>query len=179
MSNFDSIFELVSGHEGDLTTDPADPGNWTGGAVGKGTCRGTKFGISAAAYPNLDIANLSFDEARALYQRDYWQRFGGDQLPASLALLVLDAAINNGTSRAVRWLQEVLRVPQDGVAGPRTLEAIGQLGATPGSVVEACSEFLARRLVFMAALPTWQTFGLGWARRLCSLPFEAAGYLER
>ena len=31
-----------------------------------------------------------------------------------------------------------------------------------------------RRLLFMAGLPTWGQFGLGWARRLCLLPYQAA-----
>jgi hypothetical protein len=33
----------------------------------------------------------------------------------------------------------------------------------------------------MTSLPTWKTFGIGWARRLCRLPYEAAdaGYLDR
>ena len=117
MSNFDRMFDIVVGHEGGFTANPADRGNWTGGVIGAGTCRGTRFGISAAAYPDLDIANLSLDAAKALYQRDYWQRIAGDRLPAALALLVFDAAINNGTGRAVRWLQQVAQVPQDGVIG--------------------------------------------------------------
>jgi hypothetical protein len=36
-----------------------------------------------------------------------------------------------------------------------------------------CAEFQALRLLFMAALPSWRTFGLGWARRLCLLPYQA------
>ncbi len=168
------MFQIVVGHEGDFSNSPADPGNWTGGTVGAGTCRGTRFGISAAAYPDLDIANLSLASAKALYQRDYWQRIVGDRLPAALALLVFDAAINNGTNRAARWLQQVAQVPQDGAIGERTLSAIDRTAARPGGVVDLCSEFLAQRLIFMTSLPTWKTFGIGWARRLCRLPYEAA-----
>ena len=112
MSNFDRMFDIVVGHEGGFTANPADPGNWTGGTIGAGICRGTKFGISAAAYPDLDIANLSLDAAKALYQRDYWQRIAGDRLPSAVALLVFDAAVNNGIGRAARWLQQVARVPR-------------------------------------------------------------------
>ncbi len=181
MSNFDRMFDIVVGHEGDYTTDPADPGNWTGCAVGVGTCRGTKLGISAAAYPELDIANLTLDTAKTLYQRDYWQRIGGDQLPPALALLVFDAAVNNGVSRAARWLQQAANVPQDAIIGPKTLDAISKLAAGPGGVAGLCTEFLALRLLFMTSLATWRNFGLGWARRLCRLPYEAvdAGYLSR
>jgi hypothetical protein len=66
MGNFDRVFDIVVGHEGGFTANPADCGNWTGGVIGTGTCRGTRFGISAAAYPDLDIANLSLDAAKAL-----------------------------------------------------------------------------------------------------------------
>ena len=31
----------------------------------------------------------------------------------------------------------------------------------------------------MTSLSTWQTFGLGWARRLCRLPYEALGEDQR
>jgi len=57
MSNFDGIFDFVVGSEGGFTDNPADPGNWTGGKIGAGECRGTRFGISAGAHPDLDIAD--------------------------------------------------------------------------------------------------------------------------
>jgi lysozyme family protein len=173
MSNFDRMFDLVTGHEGGFTDNPADPGNWTGGKVGVGACRGTMFGVSAAAYPDLDIANLTLDEAMTLYRRDYWDRIAGDQLPTALALLAFDAAINNGTGRASRWLQQVAQVAQDGVIGAKTLDAISQIVKRPDGITDLCAEFLAQRLMFMTSLPTWTTFGLGWARRLCRLPYEA------
>jgi lysozyme family protein len=181
MSNFDRMFDIVVGHEGDFTANPADPGNWTGGTIGAGICRGTRFGISAAAYPDLDIANLSLDAAKALYQHDYWQRIAGDRLPSAVALLVFDAAINNGTGRAVRWLQQVAQVWQDGVIGEQTLGAIDRAAAGPNGVADLCVEYLSQRLMFMSSLATWKTFGIGWARRLCRLPYEAAnaGYLDQ
>ena len=178
MSNFDRMFDIVSGHEGGLNTSPADPGNWTGGAVGAGSCHGTKYGISAAAYPNLDIAGLTLDDAKAIYLRDYWERIAGEQLPPTLALLVFDAAVNNGVVRAARWLQEVAQVRQDGVVGPQTLDAVVEIGKTEAGLTDLCSEFLALRLAFMVALPNWRTCGSGWARRLSRLPFEALGILN-
>jgi lysozyme family protein len=180
MSNFDGIFDVVVGSEGGFTDNPADSGNWTGGTIGAGECRGTKFGISAGAYPDLDIANLTRDAAKALYQRDYWDRIGGDRLPASIALLVFDAAINNGTGRAARWLQQAASVAQDGVIGPETLSAIGTIAAGPDGSAELCAELLAQRLTFMTSLPSWKTFGLGWARRLFRLPYACVtAHLDR
>lgn len=179
MSNYDQMFDLVAGHEGGFTDNPADPGNWTGGATGAGICRGTNFGISAAAYPDLDIATLTFDDAKALYRRNYWDHIAGDQLPAAIALLAFDAAINNGTGHAVRWLQQAAHVAQDGVIGPKTLDAIRQFAARSDGIAELSAEYLAQRLTFMTSLPTWKTFGLGWARRLCRLPYQALAIAPR
>lgn len=169
MTAFDRAFDIVIGHEGGFGAEPADPGNWTGGAVGQGDLRGTKYGISAAAYPTTDIAALSLEDARAIYRRDYWDRVAGDALPPPLALLVFDAAVNNGIGHAVRWLQTALGVAADGQIGPATLAAIA--AAPPGTALGA--EFMVQRTAFMASLPTWSRFGLGWARRLCALPYES------
>ena len=170
MAAFDQAFRIVIGEEGGFSADPADPGNWTGGACGRGACLGTRYGISAAAYPNLAIATLTLDAAQAIYRRDYWDRVQGDGLPPPLALLVFDAAVNNGVGRAVRWLQAAVGVAPDGLLGPRTLAAVG---AKAGQGAGLLAEFQAQRLTFMAGLPTWRAFGLGWARRLCRLPYAA------
>ena len=44
--------------------------------------------------------------------------------------------------------------------------------SAPGAAL--CAEFQAQRLSFMASLPTWRAFGLGWARRLCARPPPSA-----
>jgi lysozyme family protein len=167
---FLTAFGVVVGEEGNFSCNTADPGNWTSGQCGVGRCVGTKFGVSAAAYPTLDVVNLTIADAQAIYRRDYWERVQGDALPPPLALLVFDAAVNNGTVRAIRWLQQAVGVSVDGVLGQVTLAAVS---ARSGSGAAILAEFQAQRMTFMAGLPTWRTFGLGWARRLCRLPFDA------
>jgi lysozyme family protein len=152
VNTFEQAFAVIIGNEGGFTNNQADPGNWTGGKCGEGECRGTKYGISAKAYPTLDIAGLTLDQARATYKRDYWDRINGDTLPPPLALIVFDAAVNNGVSRARQWLALAQKQPR---GWPE------------------CSEFQAQRMAFMASLPTWKTFGLGWSRRLARLPYQA------
>ncbi len=176
MSAFRQAMGYIFGQEGGFTANPADPGNWTGGAVGQGVCRGTKFGISSASYPDVDIADLTLEQAGQIYRRDYWDRIAGDALPPPLALLVFDAAVNSGVGRAARWLQATVGAEQDGMIGPLTLAAVhAHAGHEPGGAAEIalCAQFLARRIMFMADLPTWRIFGLGWARRLSHLPFQA------
>ncbi|WP_428486446.1 glycoside hydrolase family 108 protein [Rhodopila sp.] len=170
MDAFEPSFAIVVGHEGGYTANPSDPGNWTGGRCGVGDCHGTNWGISAAAYPQLDIHELGLSEAHEIYRRDYWNSAQCDKLPAPLALLVFDAAVNNGVSQAIRWLQAALGVAQDGVAGPGTIQAIN---AQANRVQALCAEFQSSRLMFMTGLSGWRTFGNGWSRRLCTLPFQA------
>lgn len=166
---FERCFEKVVGHEGGYTTDRNDKGNWTGGQVGAGQLKGTKYGISAASYPNLDIKNLTLHQAREIYERDYWRRTGCDAWDPTLALIVFDAAVNAGPDRAARWLQAAAGTTVDGAVGPMTRAAV-----TARSAADLRHEVHAQRILHTVSLPTWPTYKLGWARRLARLPSEAA-----
>lgn len=166
---FDRCLAILLGWEGGYSCEREDPGNWTGHAVGAGELRGTKFGISAAAYPTVDIVNLTPDGAAAIYRRDYWDPIRADELPAQVVLLVFDAAVNNGVRRATEWLQAAAGVAVDGKLGKDTMAAVH---AKDAAVL--AREFVARRLAFMGSLPTWRTYGLGWARRLTGLTWQIA-----
>lgn len=168
-SAFARCFELLIGHEGGFTADARDPGNWTGGKVNAGELKGTKFGISAAVYRHLDIANLTLDQAREIYHADFWRKIRGDELPPAVALCVFDAAVHAGLGNAARWLQASIRITVDGVIGSKTIEAVR---ARPAPVVLA--EMLALRAEHNRRQPTIETFGLGWSRRLFALAFQAA-----
>lgn len=165
---FALAFASTVGEEGGFTADPNDKGNWTGGARGVGLCRGTKFGISAASYPALDIAGLTLDDARAIYRRDYWAAIRADDLPVPLALAAFDMAVNSNVPAAARTLQRALGVVADGMIGPATIAAARAALGDPASprVVEVLDDFHARRLLYMAEASGWSTYGLGWARRV-------------
>ena len=168
MTEFETAFHLVVGEEGGFSTDPADPGNWTGGACGRGVCRGTKYGIAASSHPTLDIASLTLQQAQAIYHEAYWANLEADALPKPLSILVFDAAVNCGMSRAITWLQVTVACRADGILGPGTLAAVEERHS---DVMALCAEFQTQRLMWMCSLPTWRIFGLGWARRLCRLPY--------
>jgi lysozyme family protein len=157
---FDKCFEILLGHEGGYVDHADDPGGRT------------RWGISQRSYPKEDIRNLSVERAKAIYKQDYWDACRCDDLPAPLALLVFDAAVNCGPGRSVKWLQKVVGVTQDGTIGPATLSALERTWATKGAAT-LCRDVLVIRLMHHVGLPTWRTFGLGWARRILSLPFAA------
>ena len=103
---FDEAFKFTVGEEGGYQNDPKDPGNWSGGDIGKGECRGTKYGISARAYPMLDIKNLKIEDAKLIFETDYWKKSGCDKLNYPLNIIVCDNAYHSGVSAALSNLKQ-------------------------------------------------------------------------
>lgn len=158
---FSTALTRVLAHEGEYSADPHDPGNWTGGRVGRGELRGTKWGISAAACPDLDIAALTQDQAAHLYRVRYWNPVHADHLPFAVAWQLFDYAVNSGVVTAVRAWQGVLNVTADGIIGPHTLKAARRVPTTTQVL-----GLLSQRLAFLTGLRHWSTQGRGWARRM-------------
>jgi lysozyme family protein len=159
--NYPALFDRALGHEGGYTNDRRDPGNWTGGKVGVGVLKGTKFGIAANTFPNLDINNLTAAQARKIYKDLYWDKVKGDEFPAGIDWAVFDYAINSGPFCAIVGLQRALGVADDGKIGPVTLAAVQS--ANPRKLVNAlCDE----RLKLVKSLKHWPTYKNGWSRRV-------------
>lgn len=161
--DYDTAFAMVIGHEGGFTDNRNDRGNWTSGVIGQGQLKGTKYGIAAMSYPDLDIKNLTLQQAKAIYKRDYWDKVGGDQLPPKVAFNVFDGAINSGIGRSARWLQMAVGAKPDGMIGPMTLRAV-KAQDEQRTVMLYCAE----RLLFLASTnpTTWNNFGRGLVNRV-------------
>ena len=158
---FDEAFDRLINHEGEFSDDPKDPGNWTGGRVNVGQLKGTKYGIAANTYGDLDIENLTRAQARGIYYRDWWLKAGADQLDAAIVFQLWDFAVNAGMSTAIRALQRAARVADDGSIGPMTLRAVRAM-----SVTDVLMRLTAQRLRFYTSLSTWGTYGKGWTNRV-------------
>jgi lysozyme family protein len=109
----------------------------------------TKFGITKRQYPTVDIKNLTLEQAQDIYRRDYWNTHDLDTLEYGKALLVFDTAINGGNH--ARWWS--------------------MYGGYP--MKDFAQAFLAERVLYMASLPGWVSFGRGWSRRLFKIYDEA------
>lgn len=156
--------EFVARAEGGWSTDPADPGGET------------RYGISSAANPEVDLAALTPAGARAIYRRDYWnhKRLSCDRLArvggTALAVAVFDAAVHSGVRRAAIWLQaaaEDLTGPLtlDGRVGPITLARVAR--CDPGRLIALIT---ARRLTYLVALGNRHPrFDDGWILRIARL----------
>jgi lysozyme family protein len=86
----------------------------------------TKYGISQKAYPNVNIRNLTEQQARDIYKRDYWDRIGGDGIESQLiAENLFDTAVNMGVRTASKLAQLCIDIsPADGIIGKGSLEAL-------------------------------------------------------
>jgi lysozyme family protein len=134
MSDFRKSIEFTLVHEGGFQKLPKDSGNWTGGAIGVGELKGTKYGISAAQFPNLDIQNLTVDQAVEIYREGYWKS-GYSQISSQLvADKLFDLGVLFGVHEAISIMQQTLEndfhVTVDGVFGNETLGAIEQCEET-------------------------------------------------
>jgi lysozyme family protein len=148
-SQFLRHMDRLLSHEGGYVNNPNDPGGET------------NWGISKRTYPLLHIRSITRDQAIAIYRRDFWEKLRADQVPASFAFQLLDAAVNSGTDRAIKWMQQVIGVQADGRWGPKTQAALNAF--QPADLVLL---YLAIRLEFMTETAKWPFFSKGWARRI-------------
>lgn len=161
MSSFDAAIEHVRQAEGGLVDNAADPGGRTNFGITQATLDATRGFYSSMQLP-ARVDELTWEQAKLIYHRQYWMPIRGDELPAPIALAVLDAAVNASPQRATRWLQQALRVTADGWLGTQTL-----LAAQRCDIRVTLREFGARRAYhYMLQDATDDAFGLGWARRL-------------
>ena len=166
---FAAAVARVLSNEGGFQKNPKDRGNWTGGQIGVGELRGTKYGISARAHPDVDIENLTVAEAEAIIYTDYWSKFHLSFLPASIAGKALDMAVLCGGVPAIECLQRALRVCKqpiavDGAIGAQTSTAC--LHVAPGALHEAFVAQLEAHFRFVVAMnPEDQEFLDGWLAR--------------
>ena len=153
--NFDQAYDLLIKHEGGFSNHPDDKGGATMWGVTEAVARQNGY--------TGPMKDLTPPFAKIIYRKLYWDAVSAEQLPDEVRYAVFDAAVNSGTGRAIKWLQQAVNEKQDGVIGSMTLRAVRQ--SIP-SVTAARINGI--RLTFMTNLPNWPAFGKGWARRIAS-----------
>jgi lysozyme family protein len=155
--NWEKAFQAVLKHEGGFVNHPKDPGGMTNLGVTKKVWEE----FVGREVDEAEMRALTPDVVKPLYKKNYWDKIKGDQLPSGVDYAAYDLAVNSGTGRAAKYLQRIAGVPDDGVIGPKSMEAI--LSCDPVQTVDAICDM---RLDFLQKLPTWGTFGKGWGRRV-------------
>ena len=137
----------------------------------------TAFGITiptlkcahaSGVVKHADICKLTPDEAKAIYRKNFWERYGWGELRWPVSLCCLDVSINHGgfawiLQRACKALGVDLAI--DGKFGPRTFAALKSL--EPKTLA---AEIVAQRKAYyekiVAGDPGQKVHLEGWMNRL-------------
>lgn len=176
MTRFAACLAETLKWEGGWSNHPDD----TGGATMKGIIqRVYDAWREQNGLARQTVRKITDDELNAIYSENYWAVVRGDELPAGLDLCVFDYGVNSGPARAVRYLQQVLGIAQDGHMGPVTIAA-----ANAADPAETVKKLCAARRAFVRQIKSYPTFGKGWNRRIdgieqtactmCEAPLESA-----
>jgi len=160
-----SIVEWGDRLDGAPHDDPNDPGG------------ATRWGISQAAHPGIDVMRLSRQQAMDIYRNEYWLPLLPYEsalaapnacLNPALAIVAFDAAVNEGKREAVIQLQRALKgVAIDGIMGKQTTTASWYSNPNvPTWLRDRVHEYLVVRTHAYASMRGAQFYLEGWCSRL-------------
>ena len=160
MTFYDAL-AFVLRHEGGYSHHPGDKGGETNYGITKKTAH--VYGYRGS------MKTIPMEVVRAIYREGYWGKCRCEEMPRhALRLVIFDAAVHAGPSRAIRWAQAAAGAVDDGIIGPRTLAAIH---AAPDKDRLALAMIQAR-LDFLRRLSNWWIFKNGWSARIAALRAE-------
>jgi len=163
--NWDNCFAMVLKHEGGFVNHPKDPGGMTNLGVTKAAWEAWLVRTATES----DMRALTPEKVKPFYKAMYWDKIKGDDLPSGVDYAAYDLAVNSGTGRAAKYLQRIADVAEDGVIGPRSLEAIKKCDAE-----DTVSKICDMRMDFLKGLNTFDTFGKGWTIRVKDVRAKAS-----
>ncbi len=143
MSVFDEALRRTLGFEGGDSNDPDDAGGLTSRGITEATARAA-FEQGIVSTP--DPRKLKSGEVKAIYRVFYWERIHGNLLPAEIAGMVFDEAVNCGVGTAIRNLQAAINIVLkkqlvvDGSFGPKTKAAIRDVLHIEAKVIDLFPE---------------------------------------
>jgi len=170
-NDFEQALAFTLRWEGGYVNHPADKG----GATNKGVTQNVYDAYrSSRGVPIRPVEWIEADEVKEIYYRQYWLAGKCDQLPAPVNIVHFDACVNHGLGNAVKRLQAVAGVVQDGGLGPMTIAAVQKTLAQPLAL-----DYIAERTKFYYAIvkanPSQGVFLAGWLNRMASLELEISG----
>jgi len=161
MAVFEKSIDISLDHEGGYVNHPNDPGGET------------KFGITKKRYPDLDIKNLSLEQAKKIYKRDFWDKNRlGEFFDQDTATHFFDMVVNHNPKDAGKMLQRALNdigqnVIIDGVIGAKSIMASNSVDSD-----KLANAMVKRRIDFYKMLvarnPKLSVFLAGWLKRASS-----------
>ena len=147
-----------------------------GGATAYGiTWQTLKSAHKAGIVAHDDICKLTVDEAKAIYRKNFWDRYGWEQLEWPVCLCCLDCCINHGGFASILQRAAIdcgQSVVVDGKFGPKTFAALK--ACEPQKLARAI--YSQRKKYYekiVARNPSQKVFMKGWMRRADEMAREA------
>jgi lysozyme family protein len=160
LNNFTKAIQVVLDNEGGYVNNPNDPGG------------ATNFGISQRSFPNLDIKNLTRQQAIEIYLNNYWNPQNYSNInDQNVATKVFDFAVNAGPLTSNKLLQQACNtlgtspaLKIDGNLGPASIKAINSLDSD-----NLLATFRTELVDYYTGLcnknPKFNIFLKGWLKR--------------
>jgi len=165
--NFEVCLKHLLVHEGGFVNHPKDPGGMTNlGVTAKVWSEWVGHDVNEKIMRELTPASVA-----PLYKRKYWDAVRAEELLSGVDYCVFDCAVNSGPGRAIKFLQSCVGATPDGGFGPATMAAVNKVRDAKKLIEDYSNE----RLEFLMSLPTFDTFGKGWSRRVKEVKDEALG----
>lgn len=188
MSPHDFARQFITRWEDGGSTDPAkthsldpdDNGNWTGAKKGSGSLVGSNHGVTPAAlaaFRRVPVASitkpvmaaLTLDEAADIALANYYQAPRFSMLPWNrVTASIFDFGWGAGPIQAIKLLQRMLDVADDGQLGPATATAYAKLLAAQGETFVAGAWWTIRDAFYesiIASRPVNAKYEKGWDNR--------------
>lgn len=195
MADFTIAFQKTLAFEGGYVCDPDDPG----GETYRGIAR--RFNPDWEGWKTVDRVKGRADfpgcldnrgalqgAVREFYKQRFWDRFQGDLIVSQEAADELfDTSVNLGVTQAVTFLQTALNVlnrnqtlyldvVEDGLCGPKTLEALSKyLRSDRVDYLITVANILQglHYIALMKRYPVQEKYARGWLKRVC---FDAGSH---
>jgi len=157
MERFESIILHVLKWEGGYINDIDDAGGET------------KYGITKRQYPNIDIKNLTKDQAIEIYHNDYWKPYLDQICSYKIAGRLFDLSINMGHKRPNKMLQTAVNklggnLSIDGDIGLKSIAGINACDAD--KLYDVFYDLAKIRYKRIANIRNNKKFLRGWMNRL-------------
>lgn len=161
MSRFEDCLARILKHEGGYVNDPLD----SGGRTNLGVTQRVWEEWVGHPVTEADMKALTPQKIAPMYKLKYWNPSYCEVLPKGLDYVVFDFAVNAGTGRSVKTLQQAIGCVSDGVIGPKTMAVIND--ANPKDLIAKFSDARADFYQGIVARKPDQTrFIKGWLNRV-------------